>query len=113
MSAESALTCVDLNYQKANIDLKIQQHLTASSQEHSVVLLAGFIMATNIGPFILASVKRISHQVSTESTHLDILVPSESSQSLFETCVDRKKDHWFKQLFTRKSISLPKLRNNK
>jgi hypothetical protein len=58
MSAESALTHADLDYQEANIDLNIQQHLTVSSQEHSVDLLAGFIMATNIGSFILLSVKR-------------------------------------------------------
>jgi hypothetical protein len=59
-SAQSALICADVNYQGANIDLKVQQLLTASSQEHSVELLAGFIMATDIGLFILASVKMIS-----------------------------------------------------
>jgi len=48
----SALTHADLAYQRANIDLKIQQHLRASSQpssqEQSVQLFAGFIMATDI-----------------------------------------------------------------
>jgi hypothetical protein len=47
-SAQSALIRADVNYQGANIDLKVQQLLTASSQEHSVELLAGFIMATDI-----------------------------------------------------------------
>jgi len=59
---ESALTHAELDYRKANIDLKVQQHLKASSQEHSVELFAGFIMATDIGSFILASVKTISHR---------------------------------------------------
>jgi hypothetical protein len=49
LSSESALTHVDRDYQEENINLKIQQHLAASSQEHSVVLFAGFIMATDIG----------------------------------------------------------------
>jgi hypothetical protein len=51
---ESALTHVELAYQKANIDWKIQQFL--SSQELSVKKLAAFIMATDIGEFILAFV---------------------------------------------------------
>jgi hypothetical protein len=60
-SRESALTQADLAYQEANIDLNIQQFLAASSQEHSVQLFAGFIMATDIGLFILASGTKISH----------------------------------------------------
>jgi hypothetical protein len=43
---ESALNHVELAYQEANIDWKIQEHLTASSQEHSVKQFAAFIMAT-------------------------------------------------------------------
>jgi hypothetical protein len=54
---ESALNHVELAYQEANIDWKIQEHLTASSQEHSVKQFAAFIMATDIGEFILASVQ--------------------------------------------------------
>lgn len=46
---ESALTCAELDYQKSNIDFKIQEHLKASSQEHSVQQFAAFIMATDIG----------------------------------------------------------------
>jgi hypothetical protein len=62
ISPESALTNAELAYQEANIDLKIQQFLAASSQEHSVQLFAGFIMVTDIGLFILASGTIISHQ---------------------------------------------------
>jgi len=67
LTSKSALSHADLDYQEANIDLKIQL-LMASSQEHSVVLFAHFIMATDI-----------------ECRHPDILVPSQSSS--FETCV--------------------------
>jgi hypothetical protein len=113
LSCESALTHADLDYQQANIHSKIQQHLTASSQEHSIVLFAAFIMATDIGSFILTSVKRISHQLCTESMHPDVPVPSQSS---FETPVHQKKGHWFKQfwepVFPRR-ISLLKLRKKK
>ena len=111
MSPESALKHANQDYQEANVDLKIQQHLTASSQEHSIMLSEGFIMATNIGLFILTSVKRTSHQ---ESTCLDILVPSPSPcQPVLETHVHRKKENWFKQVFSSKSTSLLKLRKNK
>ena len=61
LSSESALTLADVDYREANVDLIIQQHLTASSQEHSVNLSVAFIMATDIGLFIIASVKMISH----------------------------------------------------
>ena len=63
LSQESALAQAELDYQAADIDLKIQQHITASSQEHSVELCTDFIMATDFGWFILASVWIISHQV--------------------------------------------------
>ena len=56
-SRESALSHADLHYQEANIDLKIQEYLTATSQEQSVVQFVDFIMATDIGVFILTSVK--------------------------------------------------------
>jgi hypothetical protein len=60
-SSKSAITQAELAYQEANIDLKIQQFLAASSQEHSVQLFAGFIMVTDIGLFILASGTKIIH----------------------------------------------------
>ncbi len=60
LSPESALTHMELDYQEANIDLRIQQHLSTSSQEHSVELSAGFIMATDIGSFILLILDNIS-----------------------------------------------------
>jgi len=50
LSPESALTQAELAYQEANIDLRIQQYLRASSQEHSVQQFVDFIMATYIGP---------------------------------------------------------------
>ena len=57
MSSESALSHAGLHYQEANIDLKIQEYLTTTSQEQSVVQFVGFIMATDIGVFIHTSVK--------------------------------------------------------
>ena len=63
LSQESALVQAELDYQAANTELKIKQHITESSQEHSVELCAGFIMATDFGWFILASVQIISNQI--------------------------------------------------
>ena len=68
LSSHSALEKADLHYQQANIDLKIQQYLAATSTEQSVTLFAGFIMATDIGLFILSSVKILSSSFA-ESTH--------------------------------------------
>jgi hypothetical protein len=50
---ESALTTVDLDYQRESIDESIQQYLTACALDVSVEQLAGFIMGTEIGWFIL------------------------------------------------------------
>ena len=77
---EAALTHVELAYREANIDWKIQQYLTASSQEHSVKQFAAFIMATDIGEFILASVQSGYLTLYAESTLLDLVVSSQSSQ---------------------------------
>jgi hypothetical protein len=52
MSPKSALADAELNYQRANIDVTIQQHLTACAAEQSVEQFVGFIMSTNIGLFI-------------------------------------------------------------
>ena len=63
LSTSSAVTQAEQNYREANIDWDIQQHLDASSQEsqeHSIELHAGFIMAAHLGLFI-ASVMIISH----------------------------------------------------
>ncbi|KAH9023833.1 hypothetical protein EDB85DRAFT_2292749 [Lactarius pseudohatsudake] len=49
LSSESALTQAELDYREANIDLKIRQHLTGSSQD-SVEVSASFLMATDIEP---------------------------------------------------------------
>ena len=56
LSPESALVQADTDYQAANIHQTIQQYLTAPSQEHSIEGYVGFIMATDIGFFILVSV---------------------------------------------------------
>ena len=53
MSPKSALADVELNYQKANIDVTIQQHLIACAAKQSVEQFVGFIMSTDIGWFIL------------------------------------------------------------
>ena len=53
MSAKSAITIAELNYQKANVDVTIQQHLTACAAEQSVEQFVGFVMSTDIGLFTL------------------------------------------------------------
>ena len=52
-TTESALNIAGSDYQKVDIDLKIQDHLKASSPKHSVEEFASFIMATEIGMFIV------------------------------------------------------------
>ena len=65
LSTESALTHAEMDFWASKIDLKIQEHLVASSHQDSVEQFAHFIMATDIGLFILAFVKIISHQAFT------------------------------------------------
>jgi hypothetical protein len=48
---EVALTNVELDYQKANIDESIQQYLTMCASKLSVEQFASFIMGTDIGLF--------------------------------------------------------------
>ena len=127
LSPASALTHAELDYQEANIDSKIQEHLAVSAQEHTVEQFSDFIMATDIGLFTLTSVKLLSHQVCIECKHQDVAVPlhqvctkfkhqgaivpphqvcPESKhwdvvvlpQPLVETDVHRK-DHWFKRVW--------------
>jgi hypothetical protein len=50
--SEAALTIVDLDYQRQNIDNSIQQYLTSYALK-SVEQFAGFILGTEIGWFIL------------------------------------------------------------
>ena len=50
---KAALTNVDLEYEKQNIDESIQQYLTAHASHLSEEQFAGFIMGTEIGWFIL------------------------------------------------------------
>ena len=54
LSPELALTQAEQEYQQANIDLKIHEHLMVSSQVQSIESSAGFVMDI-IGWFILAS----------------------------------------------------------
>ena len=61
-SLESALNLAVLDYQRAGIDLKIQDYLKPSSPEHSVEEIAFFIMATEIGKVIVCIVILISYQ---------------------------------------------------
>jgi hypothetical protein len=84
ISPELALTQAELAYQKANIDLKIQQLLAGSFQEHSVQLFAGFIMVTDIGLFILALGTIMSHQAF-------------SAIVVFSQMYVLRKGYWFKQ----------------
>jgi hypothetical protein len=58
---KSTLTLAEVDYQKANINLKIQEYLQASP-EHSVEESAHFIMATDIGMLAITFVVTISHQ---------------------------------------------------
>jgi hypothetical protein len=60
-SAKVALTNVELNYQKANVDESIQQYLTTCALELSVEQFAGFIMITDIGLFTLLFETSVSY----------------------------------------------------
>ena len=46
---EAALTNVDLDYQRGNINESIQQYLAAHSSDVSVEQFADFVMCTEIG----------------------------------------------------------------
>jgi hypothetical protein len=69
--SESALNLAEVDYQKANISLKIQEYLKASSPEPSVEEFAGFIMATEIGMLIVALMIITSHQTFSLISVLD------------------------------------------
>src|ERR1700761_5749520 len=66
-SPESALTYAELDYQKANIDVTIQQHLIAHGSEHSVEQFATFIMSVDIGLCIIPFVTSISYHPFSSS----------------------------------------------
>ena len=89
LSAKSALTLAELDYQEANVDLTVQQHLAVPSQEHSVDIFVAFIMATDIGLSILS----FSHIVVSHQT----LVHGNS----------HSRGHWFKRLFRHCSVFFP------
>jgi len=48
MSSKSALANAEQKYQKSNIDVLIQDHLTTCAAEQSVEQFVGFIMSTDI-----------------------------------------------------------------
>jgi hypothetical protein len=51
--SEAALTNVDLDYQRQNIDESIQQYLAECASELSVEQFVGFIMGTDISLFFI------------------------------------------------------------
>ena len=66
-----ALTRAELEYKEANMDSKIHEHLMLSSQVQDIELFADFIMATDIGWFLLDSLTFKSHQAfSLISVHI-------------------------------------------
>ncbi|KAF8264866.1 hypothetical protein EI94DRAFT_425813 [Lactarius quietus] len=65
LASELALTHAGLDYQEADINFKIQQYLKASSLWHLFQNYAKFIMATDIGVFIVSFLTVISHQSSS------------------------------------------------
>lgn len=61
LSPKAALTQAGQNYQAANIDERIEQYLTASSQVHSIEEFSRFVITTDIGWFILT----LSFEITT------------------------------------------------
>ena len=74
MSSKSALTKAEKQYQKANIDVTIQEHLTASAAKQSEEQFVGFIMSTDISLFLFFHLP-----------HQDLIILSVSSQSSAHT----------------------------
>ena len=66
-----ALTYAELDYQKANIDVAIQQHLGEYSSDHSVEQFVGFVMGTDIGLFSLPFFTPISYHVFSASISIE------------------------------------------
>jgi hypothetical protein len=90
-SPESALTNVELNYRKANIDKSIQQYLIACASELSVEQFAGFIMHTDICLFILPFVTSISYYLLSV---ISVLSPSLSQyRCIVVEKVPKEKSH--------------------
>ena len=73
--SRSVLTHADQHYQGANMDLKIQEHLAASSQKLSVEQLASFIVANDIGWFPLFCYKLISSSLHRISSGIPCRIP--------------------------------------
>ena len=75
LPSKSALTQAELEYQVANIDMKIHQHLMVSSQVQPIEQFSDFIMTTDIGWFIPPSF----------SILLPLIKPLVPSQSLAQS----------------------------
>ena len=84
LSAKLALVQAEWDYNEANVDFKIQEHIMASSQEPTVQTSAAFIMATNIGWLFLSLLR------------YHLIKVLEPSQSVVGTHKDGK-DHWVKR----------------
>ena len=81
---EAALTNVDLDYQRENVDEFIQQYLTVCASGVSVEQFVGFVMSTEIGWFILLLyVASVSYffLVSSQSSATTDAVSWSSSES--------------------------------
>ena len=81
---EAALTNVDLDYQRENVDESIQQYLTVCASGVSVEQFVGFVMSTEIGWFILLLyVASVSYffLVSSQSSATTDAVSWSSSES--------------------------------
>ena len=74
MSSKSAVTKAEHKYQKANIDVTIQEHLIACAGQQSVEQFVGFIMSTDISLFLFF---HLSHHY--------LIILSVSSQSSAHT----------------------------
>ena len=66
-----ALIYAELDYQKANIDVAIQQHLREYASDHSVEQFVDFIMGTDIGLFSLPFFTSISYHVFSASINTE------------------------------------------
>ena len=100
---KAALTNVDLDYQRANIDGHIQQYLTTCASDLSVEQFASFIMGTEIGLFILlpsvtpksyhhfSVILVLSHYRCIDNSIKQLLqlnpIKSRFNVSIFELCI--------------------------
>lgn len=87
LSPRSALNQAEIDYQAANMEWKIQEHLAVPGQEHSVEHFVSFIMATDICVFILKLLRPYFNKL--------LSVPPHSSAEIH----GHQKQHWSDQLW--------------